>query len=137
MRSQCASVTAMGGGSILLRPHKRTQPAVFSIAVPNGRETPIFKQGSLGASSSNQAVFVGRSKPLTSWRKSLTSREQARYVRWGGPRQQPGSSESGPDQSCFTLALISPREKTRYRGEASHSRPTAEKLAPAGSLPST
>lgn len=139
MRSRCASVTAVGGASIQLFSALQCQ------TVPNGRETPIFKQDSLKTSSSNLVVLVGRrAKQASHFLETILRLLENRQVcEMGWVTSAARIAESGPEPSCKAILLyisplfLSPREKTRCRGEPSHSRPTAEKLVPAGSPPSS
>lgn len=81
-------------------------PAVFSIAVPNGRETQIFKQDSLRTSSSNLVVLVGRrAKQASHFLETilrLLENRQICEMGWATPAAR--IAESGPEPSCFTLA---------------------------------
>lgn len=83
-------------------------PAVFSIAVPNGRETPIFKQDSLRTSSSNLVVLVGRrAKQASHFLETilrLLENRQICEMGWATPAAR--IAESGPEPSCFTLAPL-------------------------------
>lgn len=100
MRSRCASVTAVGGASIQLFSALQCQ------TVPNGRETPIFKQDSLKTSSSNLVVLVGRrAKQASHFLETILRLLENRQVcEMGWATSAARIAESGPEPSCFTLA---------------------------------